>query len=124
MLPFRLSVPLHITLKTHIILIIQPSDNGLPGHLPGQFPAFFFLYQRRTEIFHKIFVSAPVFQVGVLRLGSGQILISVRFKVSHDKAVEQRIDTADNITHFPVFLFQPILFPSRPDQQDNNINRK
>ncbi len=113
-----------MALKAQVVLLIQRFDHSLLCHLPGQFFPFLLFYQYGAKMFCKIFIPALNFQSNAFRFCSRQILVGILFKIHHDKAVEQSIDAADNITHFPVFLFQQFPFPSRADQKDNNINDK
>ncbi len=60
----------------------------------------------------------------VFRLGSGQILIGIRFKINQAKTRKQGVDTVDNTSHFPIFTLQRLLVPASPDKQSNYVNDK
>ena len=113
-----------MALKTQIILPLQGRHDGVPADLLRKFVAGILLDHTVTELICQIPVRAAYRQTGRFRPRSRQILVGIFLQIDQAEPGKQRIDTAYDISHLPVFLLQPFFLLSEPDDQDNDIGGK
>ena len=109
--PLRNTVTHNITLKTQIVLVSQRCDDGLSAECLRKLPAPPLINHPGTELFQQLLIAPADSQIGRLRFCTRKILISFLLQIDHRKTGKQRIDTADDITHLPVFFLQCLFLP-------------
>ena len=124
MLPLRMAVILHMTLKAHLIPLLQCLHKVIGRNGFGKFLPRLLLSQNRTHMSHQLLVTAPGFDTALLRMGPCQILVGSRLEIYNGKPVKQDIDALNNIPHLPVFPLKTLFLTPRTDQQENDINGK
>ena len=124
MLPFFLPAPVYMTFKTYIILFLQGFHQGILFQGLCKLQTLAVVYQKRAYMLYPCFIRTLYCKADALRLCSRQILVSIRFKINHNKTGKQGIDTVDNIPHLRILLFQQFSVSVGPDKEDDDINNK